>query len=326
MYEIHTDGSCLNNPGPGGYGAIIIEDGNETILTGASPRTTNNRMEMTAAVKAIQHLPAGAQALLHSDSKLLTDAFNQGWVNKWQSNGWRTAKKLQVENQDLWQELLEAIQGKTITFKWVRGHAGNLYNERCDKLANEAAKLAQKANTAEDQPDQPTPQTEPAREAAPTADYAVHLPEDHSQTNPNEMTEQLAANLRGIFSKELAMTQSIDESLEVRLPVLDSNHRPLTVCIIPDMENKQRHLVTDGNRTFQNNSVLPQEVLESASWQKMMLLVTATHGVTIEANQTLTFQVFFDDELAKAVFQMAQAITAVETLRNTALTCREIFR
>ena len=325
MYEIHTDGSCLNNPGPGGYAAIIIHQGQETVLKGAEPQTTNNRMEMSAAIAAVQHLPAGAAATLHSDSKILTDAFNQGWVKNWQKNGWKTARKQPVENQDLWLTLLGAMQGKTITYRWVKGHAGDHYNERCDRIANEQAKLISKNGPATAAAPEPTPVTA----AAPTQDLqdqALTQVDPTPDPDPVNRHDQLAANLRDLFSQELVTNPTPDGNLTVQLPILDANHRPITLLVIPDDQGQESHVITDQGQSFNNNSVLPQEILDSASWQKMLTHVTTSHGVNIEPDQTLTFQALFDRELAKAVFQMAQALTAIETLRNTALLCRNAFQ
>lgn len=141
-YTIYSDGSCLNNPGPGGWAAIIINNNTSEReeISGGSKETTNNRMELLAAVKALEKIPAGSVAELFTDSAYLRKAFSEGWLNNWKRNGWLTQNKKSVANRDLWEELDKLTSKREIEFKWVKGHAGNLYNEWCDKLALAAAK------------------------------------------------------------------------------------------------------------------------------------------------------------------------------------------
>ncbi len=136
--QIYTDGACSGNPGPGGWGAILLYEGKEKELQGKEPQTTNNRMELMAAIQALKALKYPCKVRLYSDSAYLVNAFKNGWLAKWQANGWQTAKRQAVENQDLWQELLELAKIHEIEWVKVKGHADNPYNNRCDKLAVQA--------------------------------------------------------------------------------------------------------------------------------------------------------------------------------------------
>ncbi len=143
-YRIYTDGSCLGNPGAGGYAALIFDaDGNCEEIFGSAPRTTNNRMELTAAIMALKKITAEDFAELFTDSAYLKNAFTQGWLANWKRNGWKTANKDAVLNKDLWQKLDRLVENRQIKFNWVKGHAGDSLNERCDKIARNAA-LTQK--------------------------------------------------------------------------------------------------------------------------------------------------------------------------------------
>lgn len=136
---IYTDGACSGNPGPGGWGALLMYGGHQKEISGGEGQTTNQRMEMKAAARALQALKHPCRVKLYSDSAYLVNAFNRDWLRRWQGNGWKTVKGKPVENQDLWQELLEAAGKHRVQFIKVRGHAGDPYNERCDQLAREAA-------------------------------------------------------------------------------------------------------------------------------------------------------------------------------------------
>ena len=143
--NIHTDGSCHGNPGPGGWAAVILTPagGNLTLRDG-EPRTTNNRMELTAvirALKALENMPwtNSEDIVVHTDSKYVCDAFQQNWIWNWQRNGWRTAKKQPVLNQDLWEELIPLAGQHGVAWEWVKGHSGDHWNELCDQIANEEA-------------------------------------------------------------------------------------------------------------------------------------------------------------------------------------------
>ncbi len=136
--EIYTDGACTGNPGKGGYGAVLIYNGNEKRISKGFRKTTNNRMELMAAIDALSLLKEDCIVDLYSDSKYLTDAVNQKWLSSWQKNGWKKSDKKPVLNRDLWEKLLLLIEKHTVTFIWVKGHNGNPYNEICDTMAVEA--------------------------------------------------------------------------------------------------------------------------------------------------------------------------------------------
>lgn len=137
---IHTDGACLGNPGPGGWAAVLQWGGHSRELFGAEPQTTNQRMELRAAVEALSALKRPCRVRLHSDSAYLINAFRNGWLDRWRANGWLTVRKHPVENQDLWRGLDELITRHEVTWVKVAGHAGNPLNERCDELAQKAAR------------------------------------------------------------------------------------------------------------------------------------------------------------------------------------------
>ena len=135
--EIFTDGGCKGNPGPGGYGCIIRGDGNVLELKGSHPQTTNNIMEMTAAIVALKELSQPYQITLTTDSQYLVKGMTE-WIHNWVKKGWLTASRQPVKNKELWQELHSLSKQHKITWIWVKGHAGHPENERCDQLANEA--------------------------------------------------------------------------------------------------------------------------------------------------------------------------------------------
>ena len=136
--EIFTDGACKGNPGPGGYGCIIKQpNGEVTELKGADPKTTNNIMEMMAAVVALQHLQEPSEVELTSDSQYLVKGMTE-WINGWIRKNWVTAARQPVKNKEIWLKLLEQDQRHKVQWKWTRGHSGHPENERCDALANEA--------------------------------------------------------------------------------------------------------------------------------------------------------------------------------------------
>lgn len=133
--ELFTDGACSGNPGPGGWGAILRYKGAEKELSGGEESTTNNRMELTAAIEGLAALKEPCRVTLYSDSKYLVDAVTKGWAVGWRSRGWRRADKQPALNVDLWQRLLDLLELHEVTFVWVKGHAGHPENERCDRLA-----------------------------------------------------------------------------------------------------------------------------------------------------------------------------------------------
>ena len=134
---IYTDGACRGNPGPGGWGALIKDGSGQRELSGAENETTNNRMEMTAAIMALKALPDGCAADLYTDSEYVMKGLNE-WLPGWKARGWKTAAKKPVKNQDLWQDLDEANARRKVRWHWVKGHAGNDGNEYVDRLANQA--------------------------------------------------------------------------------------------------------------------------------------------------------------------------------------------
>ena len=132
---IYTDGACSGNPGPGGWGAVLCYKGTEKELSGGEAMTTNNRMELTAAVSALKALKEPCRVYLYSDSNYLVDSLMKGWVIAWEKRGWVKADKKPALNADLWQELLRLDKVHEITYHWVKGHADDDYNNRCDELA-----------------------------------------------------------------------------------------------------------------------------------------------------------------------------------------------
>ncbi|MEJ6717877.1 MAG: ribonuclease HI [Akkermansiaceae bacterium] len=135
---IYTDGGARGNPGPGGYGAVVTFGRHRKELKGAFDHTTNNRMELMAAIAALEMLKEPCDVNLHSDSKYLVDAMTKGWLEGWKKRGWLKSDRKPVLNQDLWRRLEAATSGHEITWNWVKGHAGNELNERCDELVHEA--------------------------------------------------------------------------------------------------------------------------------------------------------------------------------------------
>ncbi len=133
--EIYTDGACSGNPGPGGWGAVLVYNGKEKELSGSEKETTNNRMELTAVIMALNALNQPCEVKLTTDSKYVCDAVNKGWVYSWRKNGWRKSDKKPALNVDLWKELLSLLEKHEVEFIWVKGHNGHKYNEICDALA-----------------------------------------------------------------------------------------------------------------------------------------------------------------------------------------------
>ncbi len=133
--EIYTDGACSGNPGPGGYGVILRYGETEKELSGGEAKTTNNRMELTAAIVGLKALKEPCEVTLYSDSKYLIDAVENNWVYKWRENGWMRNKRDKALNPDLWEELLSLLEKHKVNFSWVKGHDGHSENERCDKMA-----------------------------------------------------------------------------------------------------------------------------------------------------------------------------------------------
>ena len=137
--EIYTDGACRGNPGHGGWAAILVYGVHKRELSGGERVTTNNRMELMAAIRGLSALRESCEVTLYSDSKYLVDAVTLGWARSWRAKGWRKADKSEAKNPDLWGELLDLLDQHKVEMVWVKGHAGHEYNERCDELATGAA-------------------------------------------------------------------------------------------------------------------------------------------------------------------------------------------
>lgn len=133
--DIYTDGACSGNPGKGGWAAILVYNKREKELCGSAAETTNNRMELTAAIKALEALKEPCEVTLTTDSRYVCDSVTKGWVYSWKKNGWKKGDKKPALNVDLWEQLLPLLEKHEVSFNWVRGHIGHPYNERCDKLA-----------------------------------------------------------------------------------------------------------------------------------------------------------------------------------------------
>lgn len=151
-YTIYTDGSCLNNPGAGGWAAIIIDNatGEREEISGGKARTTNNRMEILAVISAMRRLKPGDTAEIFTDSTYVKNAVGKGWMENWKKNDWFTTNRTPVQNKDMWLELDELLQERNISFKWIRGHNGNTFNEWCDRLARAAAEKSQRLGIDEE--------------------------------------------------------------------------------------------------------------------------------------------------------------------------------
>lgn len=136
--EVFSDGACSGNPGPGGWGSILRFKGIEKELSGGEPNTTNNRMELLAVINALESLKEPCKVKITTDSKYVCDAFLKGWLDSWLKNGWKTANKKPVKNQELWERLHQLSLKHELSWNWIKGHAGHPENERCDSLAVDA--------------------------------------------------------------------------------------------------------------------------------------------------------------------------------------------
>ncbi len=148
---VHTDGACSGNPGPGGWGAVLQYNGHVKELKGGAELTTNNRMELTAAIKALNSLKRPCDVDMFTDSKYVKDGLTK-WINNWKRNGWKTAARKPVKNAELWRALDEAVERHAIKWHWLKGHAGDEMNERADALANEG--MAPFKSLSQDQAEQ----------------------------------------------------------------------------------------------------------------------------------------------------------------------------
>ena len=140
--EIYTDGACSGNPGPGGYGVILMYGSLKRELSGGEKQTTNNRMELSGVIRGLSALREPCTVDLYTDSQYVVNAVNQGWAKKWRANGWMRNKREAALNPDLWEQLLALCETHDVTFHWVKGHAENAFNNRCDELAVAAVRQA----------------------------------------------------------------------------------------------------------------------------------------------------------------------------------------
>ncbi|GAB6888618.1 ribonuclease HI [Desulfothermus okinawensis JCM 13304] len=136
---IYTDGACLGNPGPGGWAAILKSNNHYKEISGGEKHTTNNRMELTAIIRALESLKRKCNVQVYTDSKYIHDAINKGWLEKWTRSNWLTVSKKPVKNKELWEKLLELLQKHEVKILWVKGHSGHRENERCDLIAKQEA-------------------------------------------------------------------------------------------------------------------------------------------------------------------------------------------
>ncbi|MBO4422546.1 MAG: ribonuclease HI [Clostridia bacterium] len=139
--EIYTDGSCLRNPGPGGWAAILVCRGREKVISGGEPDTTNNRMELLGAISAFEALKKPCDVVFCSDSQYVIMGLSRNWAKRWRMNGWRKPGGKPAQNAELWGRLLDAVEPHTVTYNWIKGHAGHPYNERCDAIARDEASV-----------------------------------------------------------------------------------------------------------------------------------------------------------------------------------------
>jgi len=140
MIKIYTDGSCLGNPGSGGWAAIIFMNGKKITIKGSKKNTTNNQMELLAPIKALKKIPFGEKVEIFTDSKYLKLGITE-WIHKWKNNGWKTSNKNKVKNLELWKELHELVENYQIKWSWIKAHSGNIINEEVDVIARDAANL-----------------------------------------------------------------------------------------------------------------------------------------------------------------------------------------
>jgi ribonuclease HI len=185
--QIYTDGGCEPNPGPGGYGVVLVHPKKRAEVSGGFRRTTNNRMEILAAIKGLQVLKQPCKVTLYSDSQYLVDAMTKGWAADWKKKDWWRTNKERAANADLWKMLLELCERHQVEFRWIRGHAGNLENERCDQLCIAALR---KSNLAADEGYENQPESEGGRprlteEGQPCWKCATPVIKQKSRKRPN---------------------------------------------------------------------------------------------------------------------------------------------
>ena len=135
---LYTDGACSKNPGPGGWGFVLIHEQRKRKCSGFESDTTNNKMELTAVIKGLNYLTKPSQVVVYTDSQYVMKGFTENWIKKWKSNQWKTSTRQDVKNKELWIELVEQVEKHDVTWQWVKGHSGNEYNEMCDEYARKA--------------------------------------------------------------------------------------------------------------------------------------------------------------------------------------------
>ena len=211
--HLHTDGACSGNPGPGGFAAIIQrEDQPELVVTGGHHHTTNNRMELAAVIEGLRAINASNPTAplsisVHSDSQYVTNAFNLNWLQGWIRHGWRNSKRQPVPNRDLWEQLLAQIKGQNVQWLWVKGHSGNVMNERCDRLAVAAVSQRRTSlnddgywTSASEPASEPAtlPQTQPAHAPEP----ANPEPADHNPADPGTEALRLIREISQLLAQD----------------------------------------------------------------------------------------------------------------------------
>ncbi len=218
LIEIHTNGACLDNPGPGGYAAVIVIGQERHQAVGGNHSTTSNRMEITAAIEGLKLLDsmgieADVPVKIYSDSEYLINAFNHGWLPNWRSNGWRTAKGRSVLNQDLWLEILETAATRQVEFQWVRGQSEGPMSTLCSQLANGQAKLA--AQQEDSQPSEPGEAPEPAEEPAeePTTGPAETGPQPQGWPDYLDLLREAAEETVEFAAKQMDLGREPTSSL-----------------------------------------------------------------------------------------------------------------
>ena len=224
--EIHTGGACLDNPGPGGYAAVIVIGQERHQALGGNHSTTSNRMEITAAIEGMKLLDsmgieADVPVKIYSDSEYLINAFNHGWLPNWRSNGWRTAKGRSVLNQDLWLEILETAATRQVEFQWVRDQSGDPMNTLCSQLANDQARLAaQQEDSQPSEPSEAPAAPEPAPEAPEPAEEPTTGP---AGTGPQPQGWPDYLDL---------LREAAEETVEVAAKQMDMGYEPESVLAL----------------------------------------------------------------------------------------------
>ena len=227
MVRLITDGACEGNPGPGGWAAIILWDRQEVQeLGGAEAHTTNNRMELRAAIEGLRRIPHDEQVEVTTDSQYLLKGITQ-WIQRWKKNGWLTTQKREVENRDLWQALDQAA-GERVTWVWVKGHAGNVYNERADKIASAFAqgrkpvpglRMERQATPEQEQPVPETGFLEPAQgilklDLSPGPARVSYLSLVRGELRRHSTWAECQARITGVSGAKFKKCRSVQEEME----------------------------------------------------------------------------------------------------------------